>query len=390
MAEPQTCSRFLLTKLVCVVVWGLIGLSGKGCASPEGTAPEVGEDPDSGIDSTTPAYTTTSATSTTAPGLSFAGISSAISFREGEVDIAWLSAEDQEGNQEGIEYFLLYGDGELNLSESDVQSLASQTFDTLNASVLSLGDKQEAVLRGLEPKSVVSLLVLAKGPQGEVSDNRRVTKVAIAAKSPELAENVTMLSLMANSSLHIKAMRTNISIITTGIELPLVVKGMCLTGTDSDGTAFLAFVDDVSSLGSTLVATTHDAALTEVFRTLQLDATMDFTGGDRDAGSRRLAVKGGVQVTENVHMEFAQSIAIDPSFEVQFPGWHFAVDIDWTGINSLEVTAGLAWSLGVDLKYAGPQYAISGAILADADGACELSRWRMGHQTRRLRLATKT
>ena len=357
MAQRQACSVFLLTKLVCLVLWGFIGLSGKGCASPEGAAPEVGEDP--GIDSTTPAYTTAETTSTTTPpSLSFAGISSAISFREGEVDIAWLPAEVyQDDDQDGIEYFLLYSNGELNLSESDVQSLVSQTsHDILNVSVLSLGEKQGAVLAGLEPKSVVSLLVLAKGRQGEVSDNRRVTKVVIAGKSPELAENVTMMSLTANSSLHIKAMRTNISIIATGIELPLVTAGMCLTGTDSDGSAFLAFVDDVSSLGNTLVATTHDAALTEGFRTLQVDATMDLTGGDRDdrhAGSRRLAVKAGVQVTEKVHLEFARSIAVDPSFEVEFPGWHFAVDIDWTGVNSLEVTAGLAWFLGVDVKYAG-------------------------------------
>ncbi|CAE7371299.1 unnamed protein product [Symbiodinium sp. CCMP2592] len=312
--------------------------------------------PNPGVDSTTPGYTTAETTSTTTPpGLSFSGISSAISFREGEVDIAWLPAEVyQEGDQDGIEYFLLYSTGELNLSESDVQSLVFQTSDDiLNVSVLSLGEKLEAVLGGLEPKSMVSLLVLAKGPQGEVSDNRRVTKAVIAAKSPELAENVTMMSLTANSSLHIKAMHTNISIIATGIELPLVTAGMCLTGTDSDGTAFLAFVDDVSSLGNTLVATTHDAALTEVFRTLQVDATMDLTGGDRHAGSRRLAVKAGVQVTEKVHLEFARSIAIDPSLEVEFPGWHFALDIDWTGVNSLEVTAGLAWSLGVDVKYAG-------------------------------------
>ena len=136
-----------------------------------------------------PATTTilalTTTTTSVASTWSFAGITSGVSFRVGEVDVSWPAVLSS-GSHQHFEYFLAYTRKQTNLPVEDVLNASDDSDDSDeggadSVSVLRLGDRLNASLKNMTPNTTVSLLaVAAVFGQDEISTDQLAIHVAVA------------------------------------------------------------------------------------------------------------------------------------------------------------------------------------------------------------------
>ena len=305
---------------------------------------------------TTATVTLTTTTTSVLSTWSFAGITSAVSFRVGEVDVSWPAVLSS-GSHERFEYFLAYASKPTNLSVEDILNASddSDDSDTDSVSVLRLGDQLNVSLKNMTPNTTVSLLaVAAVVGQDEMSTDQRTIHVVVAGIDSILAEGATVVPVNAGDDLEVEANASSISLRATHkAALPEISDGSCLTGTASSGEPLFVIVENVSVQGLVLLADSRPAAITDVYKQLQLDTTVSLPGeGSEGSGGRRLQ---GLQKTwsmlKAVNLDFGSGLDLEGelranaqvrvSLSIVFPGI----------ISSILITTDFDWSLRSSLTF---------------------------------------
>ncbi|CAE7815617.1 unnamed protein product [Symbiodinium sp. CCMP2456] len=313
-----------------------------------------------------PAKTTTLTLTTTTTSVvsawSFAGITSAVSFRVSEVDVSWPAVLSS-GSHQRFEYFLAYAHKPTNLTVEDVLNASddsdsddsddSDEGGTDSVIVLRLGDQLNASLKNMTPNTTVSLLAVAAAfGHDEMSTDQLTIHVLVAGIDSIRAEGTRIVPVEAGDELEVEANASSISLLATDkAALPDVSHGSCLTGTDSSGESFFVIAENITVRGLMLVADTRPAAITDVYKQLQLDTTVSLPSeGSEGRRLEDLQKTRFWSMLKAVHLDFGAGLNLEGelranaqvrvSLSIIFPGIISSIlittDFDWSLRSSLE------------------------------------------------------
>ena len=158
----------------------------------------------------------------------------------------------------------------------------------------------------------------------------------------------------AGDDLEVEANASSISLLATHTAaLPEISHGSCLTGTASSGDSFFVIVENVSVQGLMIVADTRPAAITDVYKQLQLDTTVSLPSeGSEGRRLEDLQKTRSWSMLKAVNLDFGvgglnlegelrANAQVRVSLSIVFPGI----------ISSILVTTDFDWSLRSSLAF---------------------------------------